>query len=434
MQVAVESGEGLERRLLVDLPADLVTAAMDKKLKDIARNVRLDGFRPGKVPMRTVRQRYGDQVRRETYSALIQETLYEAASQEQLMPAGEPKIELRDAAEEGGFGYTAIFEVMPKVEIADLAGQKIDRPIAEVGDGDIDAMIEKLRKQRTVWDDVQRAAQDGDTLHLDFTGYIDGEAFDGGSGENVPLILGSGSMIEGFEAGLEGANGGDSRTLEVKFPEDYGAKHLAGKEATFEVKVLRVTEPRLPDVDEEFVKALGVEDGTLEGLRENVAKNMRHELKRKLQSQTKERVMEMLLTANPVEIPKALVTQECERMRTQMLQELQQQQGGSSGVDLPVTLFEEEAGRRVRLGLLVAEIIDREKLEVQEDRLRETIAEFADSYENPQEVVNYYLQDATARKSVENLVLENAVVEWVLGQIEINDESKSFAEMMENKA
>jgi len=433
MQVAVESGEGLERRLLVDLPADLVSSAMDKKLKDIARNVRLDGFRPGKVPMRTVRQRFGDQVRRETYAALIQETLYEAASQEKLTPAGEPKIELRDPAEEGGFGYTAVFEIMPKVELSDLAGQKIDRPMAEVTDGDIDAMIEKLRKQRTVWNDVERAAQDGDTLHLDFNGFIDGEAFEGGSAENVPLLIGSGSMLDGFETGLLGAEGGDSRSLDVKFPEDYGAKHLAGKEARFEVKVLRVTEPQVPDVDEEFVKALGVEDGTLEGLRENVANNMRHELKRKLQSQTKERVMEMLVAANPLEIPKALVAQECERIKTQMLHEMQQQ-GGSSGVDLPVSLFEEEAVRRVRLGLLVAEIIDKEKLEVQDDRLRETISEFAQSYEDPQEVVEFYLQDANARKSVENLALENAVVEWVLGQIEVNDESKSFAEMMENKA
>ena len=267
MQVSVESGEGLEKRLLVDLPAERVSAEMDKKLKDLARHVRLDGFRPGKVPMRTIKQRFGEQVRQETYGTLIQETLYEAASQEKLMPAGEPQVELREAAEEGGLGYTAIFEVMPEIKVADLAGQSLSRPLAEVTESDIDAMLDKLRKQRTTWNEVDRGAKDGDTVHMDFRGLVDGEAFDGGSAENVPLVLGSGSMIEGFESGLLGAKAGDERTLEVKFPEDYRAEHLAGKDATFEVKVLRVTEPQLPELDEEFIKGFGIEDGSPESLR-----------------------------------------------------------------------------------------------------------------------------------------------------------------------
>ena len=433
MQVSVESGEGLEKRLLVDLPAERVSAEMDKKLKDLARHVRLDGFRPGKVPMRTIKQRFGEQVRQEAYGTLIQETLYEAASQEKLMPAGEPKVELRDAAEEGGLGYTAIFEVMPEVKVADLVDQSLSRPQAEVAESDIDAMLDKLRSQRTTWNEVERGANDGDTVHMDFKGMVDGEAFEGGSAENVPLVLGSGSMIEGFESGLLGAKAGDERTLEVKFPEDYRAEHLAGKDATFEVKLLRVTEPQLPELDEEFIKAFGVEAGTIEALREDVAKNMRHELKQKLSSITKERVMDVLVAANPMDIPKAMITQEAERMKEQMVQDMQQR-GQTSSVDLPVSVFEDQARRRVHLGLLVSEIMSAQELKAEDEQVRETIAEFAQSYENPQEVVDYYLSDKNARASIENLVLENQVVEWVLGQVQIADENKAFSEIMDNTA
>ena len=433
MQVSVESGEGLEKRLLVDLPAERVSAEMDKKLKDLARHVRLDGFRPGKVPMRTVKQRFGEQVRQDTYGSLIQETLYEAASQQKLMPAGEPRIELREAAEEGGLGYTATFEVMPEIKVADLSGQTVTRTQAAVEESDVDAMIAKLRKQRTVWKDVERGAQDGDTVHMDFKGMIDGEAFDGGTAENVPLILGSGSMIDGFESGLLGAKAGDERTLEVTFPKDYRAENLAGKDVTFEVKVLRVAEPQLPELDEEFVKAFGVEAGTVDALRADVTKNMQHELRQKLKSTTKERVMDALIAANPMDIPKAMVRQEAERMKQQMLQDMQQR-GQTSSMNLPASMFEEQARRRVHLGLLVGEIMKQNELKANEEQLRATIAEFADSYENPQEVIDYYMQDPQARASIENLVLEDQVVEWVLGQVNVAEEKKAFSEVMENTA
>ncbi len=433
MQVSLESGEGLERRLLVDLPAERVEAEMDKKLKDLARHVRLDGFRPGKVPMRTIKQRFGDQVRQETYGTLIQETLYEAASEHKLMPAGEPQIELREAAEQGGLGYTAIFEVMPEVKVGDLSGQSLSRPVAQVLESDIDAMIDKLRKQRTVWNEVDRGAQDGDTVHMDFKGKVDGELFEGGSAENAPLVLGSGSMIEGFESGLLGAKAGDERTLEVKFPDDYRAEHLAGKDATFDVKVLKVAEPQLPELDENFVKAFGVEDGTIESMRSDISKNMRHELKKKLDSITKERVMDVLIAANPMDIPKAMVANEAERMKQQMLQDMEQR-GQSSSMDLPASIFESQATRRVHLGLLVSEIMSAQQFKAEEDQLRETIAEFAESYEDPQEVIDYYLQDKNARAGIENLVLENHVVEWVLGQVKLADEEKAFSEVMDNTA
>ena len=431
MQVSVESGEGLEKRLLVDLPAERVSQLVDKKLRDLAKHVRLDGFRPGKVPMRTIRQRFGDQVRQEAYGTLIQETLYEAANQEKLMPAGEPQVELRESAEEGGLGYTATFEVMPEITLGDLSGQSVTRPVAEVTETDIDDMIEKLRKQRTNWNDVGRAARDGDTVHMDFKGMIDGEVFEGGSAEDVPLLLGSGAMIDGFESGLLGAEPGDERTLELKFPEDYRAEHLAGKDVTFEVKVQRVAEPQVPEVDEEFIKAFGVEDGTVEALRTDIGKNMRHELKQKLNAMAKDKVMDALIAANPMDVPKAMVGQEAERMKQQMLQEMQQR-GQQSSVDLPASVFEDQARRRVHLGLLVAEIINQQGFKADDDKVRATIAEFAESYEDPQEVVNHYMQDQAARSSIENLVLENAVVDWVLSQVTVIEDSKTFSEVMDN--
>jgi trigger factor len=432
MQVSVESGEGLERRLLVDLPAERVNAEMDKKLRDLARHVRLDGFRPGKVPIRTIRQRFGEQVRQETYGNLIQETLYEAANQQQLMPAGEPKVELREAAEEGGLGYTAIFEVMPEIALADLSDASVMRPAADVGEEDVDAMIEKLRQQRTTWSDVDRGASDGDTVHMNFKGFIDGEAFEGGSAEDVPLVLGSGAMIEGFESGLLGAKPGDERTLEVTFPEDYRAQNLAGKDATFEVEVLRVSEPVLPEVDEDFVKAFGIEDGTVEALRADVAKNMAHELRQKIRGITKDRVMDLLIEKHPMDIPQAMVEQESERMKQQMLQDMQQR-GQSVSMDLPASMFESQAKRRVHLGLMVAEIIKSQGIQVDADKVRETIEEAAESYEDPQEVIDYYMQDKNARAGVENVVLENQVVDWVLEQVQVTDEPKSFSELMDNK-
>lgn len=433
MQVSVESGEGLERKLLVDLPAERVNAEIDRKLKDLARHVRLDGFRPGKVPLRTVRQRFGDQVRQETVGSLIQETLYEAASQQKLMPAGEPRVELREAAEEGGLGYTAVFEVMPEVTVADLSSHTVERPVAEVAESDVDKMIEKLRKQRTVWNDVERPAQDGDTVHIDFRGLIGGEPFEGGTAEGVPLVLGSGSMIDGFESGLLGASAGDERTLDVTFPEDYRAEHLAGKAATFEVKVNRVAEPLLPEVDADFVKAFGVEEGTPEALRDNVRKNMAHELMQKIRAKVKNQVMDILVEANPLTIPTAMVDQEAERIKQQTVQEMRGR-GQAPQFELPASVFVDQARRRVHLGMLVSEIMKAQALRADDDDLRATIAEFAESYENPDEVVDYYLKTPEARASVENLVLENKVVDWVLGQVSVNDVPTSFDDVMENSA
>lgn len=429
MQVSVESGEGLERRLLVDLPAEQVEGEVDKKLAELAKTVRLDGFRPGKVPARVVKQRFGDQVRQEVYGDLIQATFYEAANESKLSPVGDPSIELRDAAEEGGLGYTATFQVMPEVELGDLSGKEVVKTLAGVTDADVDEMIDKLRKQRTEWQDVERAAQDGDTVHIDFKGFVDGEAFEGGSAENVPLVLGSGSMIEGFESGLVGAKPGEERTLEVTFPEDYRAENLAGKPATFEVKVERVAEPKLPDIDEDFVKEFGVEEGTEEALRTEVRGNMESELEQRLKTMLKDNVMAVLREINPLDVPDAMVKQESERMKQQAVQDMQAR-GQQSSMDLPASIFEDQARTRVHLGLLVGEVIDKHELKAEEQELRETIERLAQSYEDPQEVVDYYMNNPQQRTSIENLVLEEKVVEWALNQAKVTEDNSTFSEVM----
>ncbi len=429
MQVSVESGEGLERRLLVDLPKEQVESEVERKLSELAKTVRLDGFRPGKVPPRVIRQRFGDQVRQEVYGDLIQKSFYEAVQQTEVAPVGDPSIDLRDAAEEGGLSYTATFQVMPEITLADLSGREVVKPVAEVTDADVDEMIEKLRSQRQTWEEVDRPAQDGDRVIIDFKGYIDGEAFEGGSAEEVPLVLGSGSMIDGFESGLLGASAGEERTLEVTFPEDYRAEHLAGKPATFEVKVRRVEASRLPEIDEEFVKEFGIEEGTEEALRAEVRKNMENELEQKISRMVKDAVTDLLREANPVEVPEAMVKREAEHMKQQAMQEMQAR-GQQSAFDLPASLFEEEARKRVQLSLLMGEIIDKQGLKAEEDEVRAMLERLAASYEDPQEVVDYYMNNPEQRATVEHLVLENKVVDWVLDQVDVKEDKRTFSDVM----
>ena len=432
MQVSVESGEGLTKKLLVNLPAERVDAVVDAKLKETARTIRLDGFRPGKVPVRVVRQRFGAQIRQDAYGELIQSSFYEAAQQENLKPVGEPSIELREDEAEGGLAYTATFEVMPEIELADFSALEIKRPVAEVTDADVDEMIRKLREQRTEWIDVERPAQEGDKITVDFKGFIDGEAFEGGSAEDVDLALGSGTMIPGFEEGLIGAKAGDEVKLELKFPDDYRVEHLAGKEATFDVTVKSVAEPKLPEVDEEFVKSLGVEDGTEESLRKEVRENMERELKQKLKSRTKERVMDALLEVHEIQVPAAMVQREAEALKQQTQQEMAQS-GQQSTVDLPASIFEPQAERRIKLGLIVGEIIRGNEIEVDQARVDEAIAEQAATFEEPQEIIDWYANNPQPRSSVENVVMEDQAVEWVLEKAKVEDENLSFDELVNPK-
>ncbi len=430
MQVSVQSGEGLERRMTVELPADEINQEVEKRLQKIARTVRMDGFRPGKVPMKILRTRYGLQVQQEVFGELIQSSYTQAVDQEKLRPAGVPKIEplLDQSQDNARFAYTAVFDVLPEIEIVSLAEQSIKRPAAEVVDADVDEMIEHLRKQRTTWEEVERGAQEGDRVQISFKGTIDGEPFEGGEANDVPLVLGSGTMIEGFEAGLVDAAVGDKRSLELQFPEKYQVEKLAGKPVVFDVEVSKVAEPVLPELNEDLAKVFGVESGDIGQFRDDIRGNMERELKQRVASKLKNQAMEALLEAHKIEVPNSLVEEEIEVLRRQARQGMP----AAANMELPRNLFEEQAKRRVALGLIVAAVVKRNGITVDPERVNSTIEEMAASYEDPQEVVKFYGSNPQQRSSVESLVLENQVVDWVLEQVQVEEEPTSFKEVTED--
>jgi trigger factor len=414
--------------MTVELPAEQVNEEVEKRLQTISRTARIDGFRPGKVPLSVVRKRYLDQVLMEVHGELIQSTYFEALGQEQLQPAGDPVIEPVQKEPGEGFGYIAIFEVMPEIKLGDMAEQTVKRPVADVSEDDVTQMIDKLRKQRTTWNEVERNSQDGDQVTINFKGTIDGEAFEGGNADGVPLELGSNSMIDGFEAGLVGAGVGEARTLELTFPEEYHVEDLKGKAVVFEVEVTKVSEPVVPEVDEEFIKAFGVEDASVETLQKEIRSNMERELEDKIGSLVKERAMDALLEANPIDIPKAMIKQEAQALKEQTKQNMQQY-GQESSIDLPLDLFEDQAKRRVSLGLIVAEVIKANEIKLDEDKVKEKIEKFAQGYEKPQEVIDYYSSNQEQMAMVQNIVLEEQVVDWVMGQIQVEDVESGFEEI-----
>jgi trigger factor len=427
MQVSIESTEGLERRMTVELPPERVEPEFEKRLKEMARHVRMDGFRPGKVPLRMVRQRYGRQVREEIYGELVRQTYFEALSQEQIHPVGEPRIEVLD--KDKGMGYTATFEVMPELKVGDLSSAEITRSQAEITDADVDKMIRRLREQRAEWEETDRASTEGDRLTISFVGKIGGEEFEGGSANDVPLTLGSGAMIDGFESGLTGVKAGEEKTLEVKFPDDYKAEKLAGKDATFDVSVSKVEAPLLPEIDDEFCKAFGVEEGGKEALLKDVRTNMERELRDRIRTQVKNQVMDALIASTPVDVPAAMVTEECKALREQARQNLGQN-AQAQKFELPLEIFEDQAKKRVAIGLIIAQIVKENEIKVDADKVKQRIAEMAESFENPQEVIDYYESNPQQRSSVEGLVLEEQVVDWVLEQAKVEDEVSDFYSIM----
>ena len=429
MQVSVDTVEGLQRRMSVELPSEQLDDEVNKRLKDLSRTVRMDGFRPGKVPMSMVKSRFGAQVKGEVFGELIDKTFYQAVSQEKLVPAGAPQIEPMD---DGKVGYIATFEVMPEIEIGDLSAASVKTPVATVEDNDVDEMIEKLRKQRATFNDVERDAVDGDRLTISFKGSIDGEAFEGGSADDVPLVLGSGSMIDGFEEGLVGAKAGDSRTLALKFPDEYRAEHLAGKDVSFEVDVTKVEEQVLPELDEELVKTFGIEEGTVEALRTEIRANMERELAAKVKSVTKNRVMDALLEVVTVDVPKALVDEEAKRMKEQANNDMAA--SGRQAMDLPDDMFRDGAQRRVRLGLIMGEFARANEISADDASVKAVVEDMAQGYESPAEFVDYYMNNKEQRASIEALVLEDLAVEKMLGMMQKEDESSSFEALMEGNA
>lgn len=433
MQVTVETTQGLERKISVQVPAEKYNEAFDARIAQIARTAKISGFRPGKVPLKVVKQQYGGQATQETLSDLIQSTLGQAITQEKLNPAGYPQVDSTDLSDAGELSYTASFEVYPEIALADASKLKVERVGSEVTDADIDTMLETLRKQRAQWNDVERAAADGDQVTVDFVGTIDGEEFAGGKGDNVELTLGSGQMIPGFEDQLVGVKAGDEKTIDVTFPADYNKEDLQNKAAQFAIKAHKVAEQTLPEVDADFVKAFGVEDGDVAKLRDNLTQHMQRELEQKIKSQAKTAVMDGLIEQNPLEVPSSLVKQEVQRLKEQAFQQF----GGSAPIkleDFPDEPFQEDAARRVKLGLLLGEIIKQQDLKADADKVKAMIEQMASSYEQPEQVVNYYYENPQMLQSIESVVVEDQAVEWVLGQAKVTDKKVSFDELMKEDA
>lgn len=398
---------------------------MTKRLQQTARRAKVPGFRPGKVPMNVIRQRYEDAARQEALGDLIQATFYEAIVEQKLNPAGAPAVEPKVFEKGKDLEYVATFEVFPEIKLAGFDGIAIERLQADVTDADLDNMLEILRKQNTRFEAVERAAENGDQLNIDFVGKIDGEAFAGGSAKGTPLVLGSGLMIPGFEEALVGVKAGEERVINPTFPADYQNLDLAGKTAEFTVTVNSVSAPQLPELNDDFFALFGIKEGGLEGFRTEVRKNMERELRQAIKSKVKNQVMEGLLAANPVEVPKALIGNEVNRLRVQAVQQF----GGNIKPDqLPAELFEEQAKRRVVLGLIVAEVVKQGELKADEARVRELIEEMASAYQEPQQVVAWYYKNDQQLNEVRSVVLEEQVVDTVLQKAKVTDKAVSYEE------
>lgn len=426
MQVSVESINDLERRMTVQVPAEQVEKEVDKRLKSMAGQVKIDGFRPGKVPMKVVKQRFGQGVYQDVLGEVIQSSYYEALGKEDLRPAGMPAITPSQAAPGEPVEYVAVFEVYPEIALADLSAAEIKVPVTEIKDEDVDNMLDNLRNQQKRWEESDKAAEDGDQVVLDFVGRVDGEIFEGGSGEGMPVIIGEGRMIDGFEEQLKGIKKSEERVLNVTFPDEYPSEQVKGKPAEFTVTATAVNISVLPEIDEEFAKMFGVEDGSIEKLREDVRENMGRELESAISNSVKNQVMDALIEAHSVEVPKALVTDEIEKLRKQAMSS----SGQTDASQFPDEMFSDNAERRVKLGLIIGEIIAKNEIKADEDRVTQTLEDLARGYEDPQQVIDYYRSSPEQMQSVEGLVLEDQVVDWVKDTANTAEEAKTFDEIM----
>jgi trigger factor len=422
MRVSIETTSNLERRLTVGVPAERVESEVDLRLQKASRNIRLPGFRPGKVPMKVMRQRFGAGIRQEVVGEVVNESFREAVIQEKLRPAGLPSIEPKNLEQGKELQYVATFEVFPEVELAEMKGFSVEQVVAQVKDEDVDRMIDVFRKQQGTWESVERAAVLTDKVTVDYLGTRDGEEFAGGSAQDSDLELGSGRMIPGFEDGIVGMTTGEERTLHLRFPEDYHSEELKGAAVEFKITLKNIQQLVPAALDEGLFAKYGVEDGGEARFRKEVADNMARELKNAVQSKLKQQVMDAVLEAHKsLEVPKALIDQEITALRNQMFQ----QYGGlgNQNLDLkallPDTMFVENAERRVKLGLVLAEIVAKNELKPGREKVREVIEEMASTYQNPQEVIDYYYSNQQQLAAVESKVLEDLVVEKLLERANI---------------
>lgn len=427
MHVSVEVTGNLDRKMTVQLPPERVQSEVDKRLKALAKRVRLDGFRPGKVPFKVVQQRYGIGVFQEVLGEVVQETFQQAIVEQGLLPAEKPSIKPKAMAPGEMIEYEASFQVFPEIVVADLADITIERPVAEIEDADVDRVIESLRKQQQTWHEVTRAVAEGDRVTLDFTGSVDGEAFEGGKAEGFVVEVGAGRLLPGFESQLPGLEPGSQTTIDVQFPDDYPAEHLRAKTAQFVLTVHKVEEARLPEVDAEFVRAYGLEDGEIAHLREEVRANMSRELEQNIKGRVKRQVMDALAQKHVFDLPEALVKMEIQRLRT----ETENRFGRAEAQQpLPDSMFDQEARRRVRLGLVIRAVVDAEKIIVDPARVQQELDRLAQTYDDPESVKRYYRSQPQAMSGLESMVLEDQVVEWVMSRVQVTDKPGTFERLM----
>ena len=434
MQNNQETQSVLERRIDMSVPMAEIEKEVQSRLKRMARTVKMPGFRPGKVPMKIVEQTYGMQARSEAVGAAVEKAFGEQVRAQNMRVAGAPRIEPKDGAEEGTLAFSAVFEIYPEITVGDLSTQTVDRPQIEIGDSDVTKTLDVLRKQRTSYEETDRAAQEGDRVVVDFVGRKDGEEFEGGKAQGFPFVVGAGAMLKDFDAAVRGLKAEESKTFDLTFPDDYHAANLAGQTVQFDVTVKRVEAPVLPELDAEFATALGVGDGNVDKLREEVKANLEREVKRRIQGKVKEQVFEALLAVTPIEVPKALVDSESRQLAENAKRDLEMR--GMKAKDVPVepSWFTEQASRRVKLGLIMAELVNQHGLLAKPEQIKALIEEMAQSYEDPAELVRWYYAQPERLSQAEAVVIEDNIVTWALSQVQTVDKETSFDELMESAA
>jgi len=431
MQVSVEKTSELNRKMTVSVSEDVFQEKLETRFRKLAKEVRVDGFRPGKVPTSMVKKLYAERVKQEVAGDLIQSTYYQALQQEALVPAGHPHITPSD--DESGFRYVAEFEVYPEVSLDAVEGLEIQRPQAMVTDADIDNMIERLRQQRKTWSVVERESRNGDKVTIHFSGVSEGENFTNGKVENYVVEIGANQMIPGFEDELKGLSAGQSKTFSITFPEKYNSETLAGKLAEFEIEMVKVEESALPEIDAEFIKSYGVEEGDAASFRSDVQANMERELAEGLKSKQKSAVLDALYEKVQITLPNSLIDQEIQNLIKPYADRAAKARVKVEDLNLPTQMFEEQAKRRVALGLILGEIIRVNQIKVDADRVRTVIEEMAKSYERPEDVINWYYADNSRLNDVQQMVLEDQAVDWVVERARVTDLSVGFDDVMERQ-
>lgn len=429
MQVTIETTEALERKMTVQLPVEDFQQEVQKRLQDTARRARLPGFRPGRVPLKEIQRRFGPGVRQEVAGELMQRTVFQAMAEQSLRPAGQPSLEWVSENDDSQFAYAATFEVFPEIALGDLSGATVETPEAEVTEADIDTMIERLREQRKAFVvEEGRAAEDGDEITVDFTGYLGDEAFEGGAAEDAKIVLGSGRMIPGFEEGLVGLKAGDEKRLEVTFPEDYGNEALKGQAAVFEIKAKAIAKAEMPELDEAFFTQFGVEDGELSSFRTEVRSNMERELRNAVRTRVKNQVMDALADKHEVDLPKAMVHEEIHRMQHDMARQF-----GGQGMDphqLPAELFRSQAERRVKLGLLMSHVVDEQAMTADDARVEAMLDDIAAPYDEPEQVKSWYHGNDEQMSQLRNAAIEEQVIDWLLEKMTVSTVAMSYEDAL----